>query len=212
MYIDNFVVKIREKVSELQSEFEKLAEERRKKFHYSLKQGKIVFEQAAVLRHRLTRMKLSKFLIDSKLGAFITAPVIYSLIIPIAMLDLFMTIYQHINFRVYRIPRVKRSEYVVMDRQYLAYLNIIQKVNCIYCEYANGVIAYAREIASRTEQFWCPIKHARKVMETHKRYGDFLDYGDGENFGSKYRAQREKCRMPDPPMRDAANDETMPAV
>ncbi len=212
MRIENFAVKFREKINELQAEFEKVAEERRKKFRYHLEQGKVVFEHATVLRHRLARMKLSKFLIDSKLGAFVTAPVIYSLIIPIAMLDLFMTVYQHINFRVYRIPRVKRSDYVVMDRQYLAYLNIIQKVNCIYCEYANGVIAYAREIASRTEQFWCPIKHARKVMETHKRYGEFLEYGDGENFGPKYRSQREKCRISDTPLPDAANDETVPAA
>ncbi|MDE2336874.1 MAG: hypothetical protein KGL10_06145 [Alphaproteobacteria bacterium] len=212
MQIDHFVVRIREKVGELHAEFEKGADERRRKFRYRLEQGKVVFEQAAVLRHRVSRMKLHKFLIDSKLGAVITAPVIYSLIVPIALLDLFMTVYQHINFRVYRIPRVKRSEFIVMDRQYLAYLNIIQKVNCIYCEYANGVIAYAREIACRTEQFWCPIKHARKVMNVHNRYNEFIEYGDSDDFGRKYRSQREKCRIPDPPLHDAANDEANSAA
>ena len=88
---------------------------------------------------------------------------IYSLIIPISLLDLFITVYQHICFRVYGVPLVKRGEYVVRDRKYLQYLNIIQKVNCMYCEYSNGVISYAREVASRTEQYWCPIKHAHKV-------------------------------------------------
>ncbi len=206
MKIDKFVVKIREKVAELQEEFDKNAEERRKKFRYSIEQGKVVFEQAAVLRHRLARMKLSKFLIDSKLGAVITAPLIYSLIVPIALLDLFMTVYQHVNFRVYRIPRVKRAEFIVMDRKYLAYLNIIQKVNCIYCEYANGVIAYAREIACRTEQFWCPIKHARKVTGAHRCYNDFIEYGDSENFSRKYRIQREKSRMQETPHIDSGRE------
>ena len=197
--MDNLSVKIREKISELQEEFEKGVEERRLKFRYTLEQGKVVFEQGMIARHRLLRMKLLRFLAQSKIGAIVTAPVIYSLIIPISMLDLFMTIYQNICFRVYGISLVKRSEYVVMDRKYLQYLNIIQKMNCIYCEYSNGVISYAREVASRTEQFWCPIKHARKVKHTHDRYYDFIEYGDSEDFPAKMREQREKCRACEEP-------------
>jgi hypothetical protein len=33
--------------------------------------------------------------------------------------------------------------------------------------YANGVFAYVREVGSRTEQYWCPIKHARRVLGVH---------------------------------------------
>jgi len=33
-----------------------------------------------------------------------------------------------------------------MDRHHLAYLNVIEKLNCEYCGYANGVFAYVREI------------------------------------------------------------------
>lgn len=29
--------------------------------------------------------------------------------------------------------------YVVFDRRHLAYLNAIEKLNCAYCEYGNGV-------------------------------------------------------------------------
>lgn len=191
--------KIREKLSELQEEFEKGVEERRLKFRYKLEQGKVVFEQEIIARHRLLRMKLSHFLAQSKIGYVITSPIIYSLIIPLAMLDLFMTVYQHICFRVYRIPLVKRSNYVVMDRKYLEYLNAIEKINCIYCEYGNGVISYAREIASRTEQFWCPIKHAKKVKDAHNRYYDFMEYGDSEDFQFKMNEQREKCRACEAP-------------
>jgi hypothetical protein len=77
---------------------------------------------------------------------------------------------------------VKRSEYVVLDRGDLPYLNVVQKFNCFYCGYANGVVAYAREIAARTEQYWCPIKHSRRVLAAHERYPRFFEYGDSEAF------------------------------
>lgn len=190
----NLADKIREKLAEIQSDVEQGFEERRQKFNYKLEREKVVFEKEVAQRHRLLKMKLSSFLRTSPLMMFVTAPVIYSVAIPIAMLDLFVTVYQTICFPVYGIPKVKRSEYVVMDRKYLAYLNVIQKINCIYCEYGNGVIAYAREVASRTEWFWCPIKHAKKAKGLHEHYYDFIDYGDDENFQQKWDDLRGKCR------------------
>lgn len=192
--MSKLAAKVRELVSELQNEVEEGAAEKRKKFQYRLEKTKVIFEQGVVAQHRELKTKLVQFLRKSKLDAVITSPIIYSLIIPIAMLDLFITIFQHVCFRVYMIPRVKRSEYVVMDRKYLEYLNIIQKINCIYCEYGNGVLAYAREVASRTEHFWCPIKHAKKVKGVHERYYEFIEYGDSEGFPAKLQGQREKCR------------------
>jgi hypothetical protein len=35
-------------------------------------------------------------------------------------------------------------------------------VNCVYCGYFNGLIAYVQEIAARTEQFWLPHKACQK--------------------------------------------------
>jgi hypothetical protein len=61
-------------------------------------------------------------------------------------------------------------------------LNALEKVNCLYCGYANGVIAYTREIAPRTEQYWCPIRHARWVRGTHRRYETFMPYGDAASY------------------------------
>lgn len=98
------------------------------------------------------------------------------------MLDLFVSTYQFICFPVYGIPKVRRSNYMVFDRYHLAYLNMLEKLNCSYCSYGNGVIAYAREIASRTEQYWCPIKHARRLIGAHPRYALFADYGSAEGF------------------------------
>ena len=75
-----------------------------------------------------------------------------------------------------------RSDYIIIDRQHLNYLNVFEKLNCVYCGYGNGVISYAREITSRTEQYWCPIKHARKVLDAHPRYNGFVDYGDATEY------------------------------
>lgn len=111
-----------------------------------------------------------------------TAPVIYSLIFPLLLLDLFVTIYQAICFPVYGIAKVRRHDYLIFDRYHLGYLNALEKLNCAYCSYANGLIAYVREIAGRTEQYWCPIKHARRVVGAHQYYAQFHDFGDATAF------------------------------
>lgn len=83
---------------------------------------------------------------------------------------------------MYGIPKAKRSDYLVFDRADLPYLNIIEKFNCFYCSYANGLMAFGREIAARTEQYWCPIKHARRIKAAHDYYPRFLEYGDAVSW------------------------------
>ncbi len=97
-------------------------------------------------------------------------------------MDISVTIYQQICFRIYHIPLVRRGDFLILDRHHLAYLNAIEQLNCIYCGYASGVIEYVREIAARTEQYWCPIKHARRSPEPHRLYQQFVDYGDVEDY------------------------------
>lgn len=86
---------------------------------------------------------------------------------------------------------MKRSDCFVYDHHLLPYLNWIERMNCLYCSYGNGLIAYAREIIGRTQQFWCPIKHARRVADAHPRYVSFFDYGDTE----RYRAELGRLRQ-----------------
>lgn len=188
------IAKLRKIIDELQEEIERELEQRRLEFRYKLDQRRVVFEQGVLAQHRLLRMKVTRFIRESDLFYILTAPIIYSLIIPFVLMDVMVTLYQHICFRIYGIPLVRRSEYVVMDRKYLAYLNWIEKLNCMYCEYGNGLIAYVREVAARTEQFWCPIKHARKVKGAHERYYNFIEYGDAVDVHRKMEDQREKCR------------------
>jgi len=110
--------------------------------------------------------------------------------IPALLADISVTIYQYICFPIYKIPKVKRKDYIIMDRYNLFYLDKVERINCWYCEYFNGVIAYVREVGARTEQFWCPIKHSKALKDKHSRYGNFFDYGDYK----KYREELEKRR------------------
>ena len=97
-------------------------------------------------------------------------------------MDLFITLYQKVCFPLYGIPQVTRSEYVIIDRHKLKYLNLSKKFNCVYCGYFTGVIAYAQEVAGRTEQYWCPVKHAAKLKNPHTQYKNFFDYGDAKGY------------------------------
>lgn len=137
------------------------------------------------IAHRRLKQGLIAYIREGGPFNLLTAPLIYSLIVPLAVLDAWATVYQWICFPIYRVDRVHRRKYFVIDRHALAYLNAIEKANCTFCSYANGVLAYVREVAARTEQYWCPIKHSRAVPAPHRRYRLFFDYGDA------YRYRRE---------------------
>lgn len=128
------------------------------------------------------RPALWAYVRDASMISVLTAPAIYALTLPLALLDLFVTVYQHLCFRVYGLARVPRRRYIVFDRYRLPYLNLVEKANCAFCSYANGVLAYTREVAARTETYWCPIKHAGYVRGTHRRYHGFSNYGDDRGY------------------------------
>lgn len=176
--IDDMLERLRRVQQELEAELERLLIEKRGEFQYSIRRGKVVFERSVRRLQRIQRVGLWRYLRDAPLAYVLSAPVIYGMIVPLVILDLSFTVYQHICFRIYRIPLVRRSDYLVIDRHNLDYLNAIEKLNCVYCGYGNGLIAYAREITARTEQFWCPIKHARRTLDVHHRAERFFHYGD----------------------------------
>jgi len=146
---------------------------------------------------RRLRTGLYRFLRETEPQTYLTAPVIYSLVVPLALLDLAITAFQWTCFPAYGIPRVRRGPYIALDRR-LPFLNAIEKVNCVYCGYANGVIAYAREVASRTEQYWCPLKHARRVPGAHRRYFGFLEPDDAEGYRMRLETLRHAVRELEP--------------
>ena len=131
------------------------------------------------LRHRRSSWN---HLRATPLLVILTSPLIYACVVPFLLLDATVEIYQLVCFPIYGIPRVRRKDYLIFDRGRLAYLNTIEKIGCIYCSYANGLLAMVTEIAARTEQHFCPIKHARRLLQTHSRYGKFLPYGDARAY------------------------------
>lgn len=178
----------------LQSELEQEIEKRREVLGWHLRERLVEFEQDVATEHRRLRTGIGRFVAQSSLANIVTTPMIYSLIVPLVLLDLWVGLYQQVCFRAYGIPRVRRSAHVVFDHQRLAYLNWIEKFNCLYCSYSNGVIAYAREIGSRTEQYWCPIKHALRVDDPHRRYVQFLEYGDADGYRARLEELRDQLR------------------
>ena len=174
-----------ERLRAIEHEIEAELTKRREALRFRFERSRIVFEADIVAWQRAIRTKASQYLLKANPLIVLTAPVIYSLIIPFVLLDLFVMAYQAICFPIYKIPKVRRRDYLVFDRHHLAYLNIIEKVNCAYCSYGNGAIAFAREVAARTEVYWCPIKHARRVLGPHPHYVGFADFGDAAGFRDK---------------------------
>lgn len=189
--LDMLMEKLRGVEAELEVELAKRREELR--FHFE--KQRIVFEEGVTRLHRELKTRVSRYIIEANPLTVLTAPVIYAMIVPIALLDLSVMVYQAICFPVYRIPKVRRRDYLVFDRHHLAYLNVIEKFNCAYCSYCNGAIAFTREVASRTEVYWCPIKHARRVLGPHPHYQGFADFGDAEGFRARIRQLEDGVKI-----------------
>ncbi len=179
-----------EKMHLLEKDILRELQKKELEFFYEVRRGKVRFTEEARARHKLLVKKFTAYIRGSRFMILLTTPVILSCILPIALVDLFMSVYQAVCFPIYGIPKVKRADYIKLDRRHLAYLNWAEKINCEYCGYANGVLACATEVAARTEQYWCPIKHALRMKSMHSRYRHFFDYGDAEH----YRQQIETVR------------------
>jgi len=184
-----------EKLREVQAEIEVELAKRREELRFHLENRRIVFEKEVLRLHREIKVGLARYIREANPLVVLTAPVIYSMIVPILLLDISVMIYQAVCFPAYGIPKVRRRDYLVFDRHHLAYLNILEKINCGYCSYANGAIAFMREVASRTEIYWCPIKHARRVLGPHPHYQGFADFGDAEAYRAKLTQLKDGVRI-----------------
>ena len=149
---------------------------------FQIKGKRVEFEQSIRQAHRRLRTGFLRWLVAYRPQNLVTGPIIYAMIFPLAMLDLFVSFYQAVCLPIYRVAKVRRSDYIVFDRQQLEYLNVIEKFHCTYCAYGSGLIAYVAEIVARTEEYFCPIRHARRILGTLARYVRFLDYGDPTDY------------------------------
>ena len=177
--IDDLIGQLRGLEEEIQVEFDR----KRAGFGFvTTDDPRIRFSEQVAALQRASKVGVVRYVTGASLLTWITAPVIYLGLIPMLALDLFILVYQAVCFPVYGISKAKRSDYVVLDRGDLPYLNMLESFNCMYCGYANGLAAYFREVSARTEQYWCPIKHARRLVAVHERYPGFFEYGDAESY------------------------------
>jgi hypothetical protein len=190
-HLDLLTAKLRSVEAEIETELAK----RREQLRFRIENRRIVFEQEVLRLQRAIKTRSTRYFIDANPLIVLTAPVIYSLLIPVLLADLWVMAYQAICFPVYKIPKVRRRDYLIFDRHHLAYLNTIEKINCAYCSYCNGAIAFMREVASRTEVYWCPIKHARRILGPHPHYQGFADFGDAEGFRAKLEQMKDGVKI-----------------
>jgi hypothetical protein len=176
---------------ELEAEVDRLLAEKRAQFQYELRRGRVYFEENIRAWQHQQRVPLWVYLKTARFAILLTAPLIYGVLIPMLLLDMAVTLYQQVCFRVYGIPLVRRSDYFIIDRHQLAYLNALEKLNCMYCSYGNSLVEYVREISARTEQYWCPIKHARRSPDPHRLTQQFVDYGDAQAYQQRLEALRK---------------------
>jgi hypothetical protein len=173
---------ILQRIRALEAELERELESRREAFQVRFEHHRVAFAREILQRQKQFKTNLAAYLLQGNLRHLLSAPIIYSMIFPLLILDIGITLYQFLCFPLYRITLVKRSDHMAFDHRHLAYLNLLEKFNCLYCSYGNGLISYTREIIARTEQYWCPIRHARRLLEVHSHYNQFVDYGDAEAY------------------------------
>ena len=119
-------------------------------------------------------MKYKKFP-QRKFLHIIISPLIYFCSIGLITFDIFLELYHRTTFPIYKYNYIDRKKYIKIDRHKLQYLSFIEKVNCAYCGYANGLIQYTQVILAFTEEYWCGIKHENSIQDHQK---DFIEYGD----------------------------------
>lgn len=172
-------------ITALENELRTALHEQEHRMFYQLDGKRVEFEGKIRSAHRKLKRGLWRWIVTDRPQNNLTGPIIYGMAVPLALLDLCVTFYQAVCFPVYGIVKVQRKDYFVYDRQHLEYLNLFERFHCTYCAYANGLVAYLSEIVARTEQYFCPIKHARKVLGSHARYARFLAYGDAADYHRK---------------------------
>jgi len=83
-HIDDLVRRIAELERELEGEFGRA----RERWRYRIEKGRVRFEHDARMAHRRLKQSIPKFIRESSPANLLTAPIIYSLVVPIAILDL----------------------------------------------------------------------------------------------------------------------------
>ena len=190
------IVALLEEIDRLENKLESEFEKRRTELGFGDENGRTFFDEETLRRQLEFKTGLIKYVQGLRIPVLLTAPVIYGMIVPFVLIDLTTLFYQAVCFPVYGIELVRRRDYFAFDRRHLVYMNVLEKLNCAYCAYANGVVGFIGEVGARTEKYWCPVKHARRLRYVHSRYAQFFDYGDAEAYKAYLDAYLAERNLP----------------
>jgi len=114
-----------DKIKDLEDELIDELQKQQQEFSYEIFKRRVYFGENVIIQHKGYAKHLFNYIIDEKLKNILSIPFMWMCIIPVALMDITISLYQEICFPIYGIPKVKRQDYIVFDRQYLNYLNII---------------------------------------------------------------------------------------
>lgn len=129
---------------------------------------------------------------EREISSILSIPSIWGMFVFFIVFEIVLEIYHQISFRIFRLPTVDRSKYIKIDRHKLNYLSFPDKMRCVYCGYANGVLAYAVKITGDTKKYWYTVKHEKDghfVEPAHQI--DFVEFSDEEEFVNRFKAHDE---------------------
>ena len=194
-----------DRIQRIELAIEQEAKTRRQHWQADFEANKVRFEKEVLAQQKRFKQGLLVYVLTAEWRHVLCVPFIYPVLVPMLMLDFFVYVYQWVCFPLFNIPRVRRSDFWVFDRSHLAYLNWLEKINCAYCAYGNGLIAYCREVFGLTEQYWCPIKHSQRILQAHPHYHGFADFGDAENYRSELTRLRAELQVLHKPIKKIKN-------
>lgn len=182
---------LHDRIRHIKEAIEQQLRRRRAELHADFEHRRVAFEQEVLAQQRRFRQGLLRCMAESQWRNVVTAPLIYPLLLPLLLVDLSVTLYQGLCFPLYRVAWGRRRDHMVFERTHLGYLNLIEKLNGAYGSYANGLSSYVREVVARTQQYWCPIKHARRVLGSHPYLAGYADHGDAQGCREGLQSLRE---------------------
>jgi len=93
--------------NQIKKNLEMDVESKRKQFDYQFNKKRIIFEKVLLKAHKKLKTGSLRYLFNANLLTIITAPLIYMLIVPLLLLDLFVSLYQAICFPIYKVKKLK---------------------------------------------------------------------------------------------------------
>ena len=93
-------------------------------------------------------------------GHYVAALLLVALLPVLIPFFLFLWLGSRAYFWLCREQPVPLKPFFHFDRHKVAHLKFLDKISCEYCEWANGMLQWALEMANKVERRFCPIQNS----------------------------------------------------